>query len=248
MGDLDNRVAIVTGAWRGIGRAIVSALLAGGAKVAVNVRDVERANQAAARAGGGAFAVAADVTRAEDGEAKIGSVVERWGRLDILVNNAAFATATRFPDLGEAEWRRALDVNVTGAFLCMRAALPAMRAAGYGRVVNIASTAAKTVSTLAGAHYTASKHALLGLTRAAARELGPFGITVNAVCPGLIDTELARETASEERLAQLAAGAVPLRRIGRPDEVADLVCFVASERAGYITGAALDINGGIILV
>jgi NAD(P)-dependent dehydrogenase (short-subunit alcohol dehydrogenase family) len=137
---------------------------------------------------------------------------------------------------------------VTGAFHCLKAVLPAMRQAGFGRIVNIASTAGKTASTLAGAHYTASKHAMLGLTRTAARELGPLGITVNAVCPGLTDTELIHETAAPERLRELVATAVPVRRMGRPEEVADLVCFVASERAGYLNGAALDINGGIVLV
>jgi len=246
--ELAGRVALVTGAWRGIGRAIAEGLLLRGAKVAVNVRDQRRAEEAAQRLGADAMAAPADVTRADEVERMVAATLQRWGRLDILVNNAAYASSTRFPELDEAEWKRALDVNATGPFLTTRAALPTMRAAGYGRVINIASTAGKTVSTLAGAHYTASKHALLGLTRAAARELGPFGITVNAVCPGLTDTELVHETATDAKLAELAATAVPVRRIGNPAEVADLVCFVASERAGYINGAALDINGGIILV
>jgi 3-oxoacyl-[acyl-carrier protein] reductase len=243
-----DRVVLVTGAWRGIGRAIAAAFAARGARVAVNVRDPERASAAAAALGPDVLGVAADVTDAAAVEAMVRAVLDRFGRIDVLVNNAAFATATRLPELEPAEWRRALEVNVTGPFLCLKAVLPAMRAQAYGRIVNIASTAGKTVSTLAGPHYTASKHALLGLTRAAARELGPLGITVNAVCPGLTDTELVRETAPPERLRDLVSGAVPARRMGRPDEVAELVCFVASERAGYITGASLDINGGIILV
>ncbi|MEZ4585950.1 MAG: SDR family NAD(P)-dependent oxidoreductase [Gemmatimonadales bacterium] len=246
--ELAGRVALVTGAWRGIGRAIAQGLLARGARVAVNVRDADRADEAARSLGSGALAAPGDVRRSDHVARMVGAPLERWGRLDILVNNAAFATATRFPELEEAEWREAMEVNATGPFLTMRAALPAMREAGYGRMVNIGSTASKTVSTLAGAHYTASKHALLGLTRAAARELGPLGITVNAICPGLTDTELVQETAAPGRLEELTQTAVPVRRIGRPVEVADLVCFVASERAGYINGAALDINGGIILV
>jgi NAD(P)-dependent dehydrogenase (short-subunit alcohol dehydrogenase family) len=246
--DLTGRVALVTGAWRGIGRAIVRALLAEGARVAINVRDAERAGRAAREEGPDAMPAPGDVAQGAQVAAMVAAVVERWGRLDVLVNNAAYATGTRLPDLTEEEWRRGLDVNVTGAFLCLKAALPTMREAGYGRVINIASTAGKTVSTLGGAHYTASKHALLGLTRAAARELGPLGITVNAVCPGLTDTELTHDTAGPERVQQLVGTAVPIRRLGRPEEVADLVAYLASERSGYINGAALDINGGIILV
>jgi NAD(P)-dependent dehydrogenase (short-subunit alcohol dehydrogenase family) len=122
-----------------------------------------------------------------------------------------------------------------------------MKVNGYGRVVNISSTAGKSVSTLGGAHYTASKAGLLGLTRAAAKELGPYGITVNAVCPGLIDTELTREHATAEELAAHAR-TFPVQRLGTAGEVADLICFLASEAAGYITGASVDINGGDLMV
>ena len=129
----------------------------------------------------------------------------------------------------------------------MRAAVPAMKAQRYGRVVNVSSTAGRMVSTLGGAHYTASKTGLLGLTRAAAKELGVHGITVNAVCPGMIDTELTRESATDELLEQLARG-FPVPRLGTALEVADLICFAASEAAGYITGAAFDINGGDLMM
>ena len=122
-----------------------------------------------------------------------------------------------------------------------------MKANRYGRVVNLSSTAGKSVSTLGGAHYTASKAGLLGLTRAAAKELGPYGITVNAVCPGLIDTELTREHATPEQLAAYARG-FPVQRLGTAAEVAELICFLASEHAGYITGAVIDINGGDLMV
>ncbi len=247
MADFDGRVALVTGARRGIGRAIAEVLLERGARVAVNVRERERAVALAGELGAGAMAAPGDVSRPDEAADVVETVLEAHGRLDILVNNAAFASPTRLPELGIDEWRRAVDVNLTAPFLLLRVALPAMRDAGYGRIVNIGSTASKTVSTLGGAHYTASKHGLLGLTRAAARELGPFGITVNCVCPGLTDTGLIRETASPERLAELERTVVPVRRIGRPGEVADLVAFIASERAGYINGAAIDINGGIIL-
>ena len=173
--------------------------------------------------------------------------LDRFGRLDIIVNNAALALSTRFQDLSVDEWRRALEVNMTAPFLLIKAALPAMKQQQYGRIVNISSTAGSQLSTLGGEHYTASKTGLLGLTRAAAKELGKFGITVNAVCPGMIDTELTREHATPEVLERLAAG-YPVPRLGTALEVADLICFAASEAAGYITGASLDINGGDLMM
>jgi NAD(P)-dependent dehydrogenase (short-subunit alcohol dehydrogenase family) len=129
----------------------------------------------------------------------------------------------------------------------MKAVLPAMKTQGYGRIINVSSSAGRQVSTLGGAHYTASKTGLLGLTRAAAKELGKFGITVNAVCPGMIDTELTHENASPELLEDLATS-YPVPRLGTALEVADLICFAASEAAGYITGASFDINGGDLMM
>ena len=173
--------------------------------------------------------------------------LERFGRIDILVSNAAVARSTRFPDLTAEEWRETLEVNLTAPFLLTKAVLPTMKAQHYGRIVNIASSAGRMVSTLGGAHYTASKAGLLGLTRASAKELGKFGITVNAICPGMIDTELTHEYASPDLLDRLAAG-YPVPRLGTALEVADLICFAASEAAGYITGASFDINGGDLMM
>ncbi len=251
--DLAGRVALVTGAARGLGRAAAERLLDGGACVGLNVR---RPEQAAALAGALAgrddwgersLVLPGDVAGAATVRGLVERMVERFGRLDILINNAAAAYSTRFEQIAEEEWRRAIDVNLTAAFLCIQAAVPAMKANRYGRVVNLSSTAGKSVSTLGGAHYTASKAGLLGLTRAAAKELGPYGITVNAVCPGLIDTELTREHATPEQLAAYARG-FPVQRLGTAAEVAELICFLASEDAGYITGAAIDINGGDLMV
>ena len=243
--DFAGRVAIVTGAWRGLGRAAAARLHERGASVAVNVRDRERAEALAKEIGERAFAVPGDV--ATDGEEIARRTLERFGRIDILINNAALPLSTRFPDLTAEEWRRAIEVNLTAPFLMTKAVLPAMRAQHYGRIINISSSAGRMVSTLGGAHYTASKAGLLGLTRAAAKELGKFGITVNAICPGMIDTELTREHASDELLERLAAS-YPVPRLGTALEVADLICFAASEAAGYITGASLDINGGDLMM
>jgi len=245
--DFVGRVALVTGASRGLGYAAAARLLERGASVAVNVRDPARAEAVAAALGDRALAVPGDITGPGVPAALVAQVVSRFGRIDVLVNNAAVALPTRFESLTAEEWRRTLEVNLTAPFLLTQAAVPIMKQQRYGRIVNISSTAGRMVSTLGGAHYTASKAGLLGLTRAAAKELGRFGITVNAVCPGMIDTELTRDTAAPELLDQLAK-AYPVPRLGTAAEVADLICFAASEAAGYITGASLDINGGDLMM
>src|SRR5437667_6512673 len=245
--DFAGRVAVITGAWRGLGRAAAARLHERGASVAVNVRNSERAETLAKEIGERAFAVPGDVAAEGIPNEIARRTLERFGRIDILVNNAALPLSTRFPDLTAEEWRRTIEVNLTAPFLMMKAVLPAMRAQHYGRVINISSSAGRMVSTLGGAHYTASKAGLLGLTRAAAKELGRFGITVNAVCPGMIDTELTRGSATAEELERYARG-YPIPRLGTAREVADVICFAASEAAGYITGAVFDINGGDLMM
>ena len=245
--DFDGRVAIVTGAARGLGRAAARHLYERGASVAVNVRDIDRAEEVAESLGDRALAVPGDVAAVGKPDEIARRTLEKFGRIDILVNNAAVAETTRFPELSADEWREALEVNLTAPFLLTKAVLPTMQSQRYGRIVNVSSSAGRMVSTLGGAHYTASKAGLLGLTRAAAKELGKFGITVNAVCPGMIDTELTRESATPEFLERLAAG-FPVPRLGTSLEVAELICFAASEAAGYITGAAFDINGGDLMM
>ncbi|PYQ49639.1 MAG: hypothetical protein DMF59_13015 [Acidobacteria bacterium] len=245
--DFEGRVAIVTGATRGLGRAAAARLHERGASVAVNVRDRKRAESVARSIGERALAVPGDIAAAGIPDEIVRLTRERFGRVDILVNNAAFAHSTRFPNLTVDEWRLALEVNMTAPFLLIKAVFPIMKEQRYGRIINISSTAGRTVSTLGGAHYTASKAGLLGLTRAAAKELGQYGITVNAICPGMIDTELTHENASPELLQRLASS-FPVPRLGTALEVADLICFAASEAAGYITGASLDINGGDLMM
>jgi NAD(P)-dependent dehydrogenase (short-subunit alcohol dehydrogenase family) len=215
--------------------------------VAVNVRDRRRAESVAESIGERALAVHGDVAALGVPEDIVRRTLDRFGRVDILVNNAAMARPTRFPELSADEWRETLEVNLTAPFLFTKAVLPTMRAQNYGRIINVSSSAGRMVSTLGGAHYTASKAGLLGLTRAAAKELGKFGITVNAICPGMIDTELTHEHASSDLLERLAAS-YPVPRLGTSLEVADLICFAASEAAAYITGAAFDINGGDLMM
>lgn len=245
--DFTNRVAIVTGAARGLGRAAAKRLYELGASVAVNVRDKSRADDVASSLGDRALAVPGDVSASGAPEDIVRRTLDRFGRVDILVNNAAVARSTRFPDLSAEEFRETVEVNLTAPFLFTKAVLPTMKAQKYGRIVNISSTAGRMVSTLGSAAYTASKTGLLGLTRAAAKELGRFGITINAICPGMIDTELTHENASAELLERLAAG-YPVPRLGTAREVADLICFITSPAAGYITGASLDINGGDLMM
>jgi NAD(P)-dependent dehydrogenase (short-subunit alcohol dehydrogenase family) len=175
------------------------------------------------------------------------SVTRSLGPPTILVNAAGILRPTRFLDIPETEWDAVVDVSLKGSFLCSKACLPAMVDQRWGRIVNFSSTAGKNVSTLGGAHYTAAKAGVLGLTRALAAEVAEYGICVNAVCPGLIDTEMTYAYCSPEQLAEYVA-ATPIRRLGSPDEVAELVAFLCSERAAYITGAALDINGGQLMV
>ena len=248
--DLQNRTAIVTGAGQGMGRAVAQVLAGLGARLVINDQHGEKAEKAAAdlRASGiDALAVQADVTSAAAVRHLVDRTLDRFGAIHILINNAGILYPTRVADISEAEWDRVIAVNLKGTFLCSQAVLPAMQKAGWGRIVNFSSTAGKNISTVGGAHYTAAKAGILGFTRHLAKEIAPSGITVNAVCPGLIDTEMVRATISDDRV-QAYASSFPISRLGRPEEVADLVAFLCTDKAGYITGASLDINGGDLMI
>ena len=243
------RVAIVTGAGQGMGREVAQKLATEGARLVVNDVNPESAERTASaiREGGEAMAVPGDVTSSDDVRRMADSALERYGAIHILVNAAGVLRPTKVIDIEEDEWDWVVAVNLKGTYLCSRAVLPAMRKGGWGRIVNFSSTAGRSVSTLGGAHYTASKAGVLGFTRHVAKESAPYGITVNAVCPGLIDTEMVRATVSDEDLKTYTDG-FPISRIGQPWEVAELVAFLASDKAAYITGASLDINGGDLLI
>ncbi len=248
--EFQGKVAIVTGAGRGMGRSVAMRLAAGGASVAINDLDAEAANRVAAEltaTGANAVAVPGDVTRAKDVRGMVGDTVDALGAVHILINNAGVLRPTPVIDIEEAEWDFVVGVNLKGTYLCSRAVLPSMRSQSWGRIVNFSSTAGKNVSTVGGAHYTAAKAGILGFTRHLAKEEAEYGITVNSVCPGLIDTEMVRDTISDER-ADAYAASFPIQRLGQPEEVAELVAFLSSDRASYITGASLDINGGDLMI
>lgn len=233
-----------------MGRSTALRLAAAGASIAVNDIAVDAADKTAAvirDAGGEAVAVSGNVTSASDVSELVDRTVSELGGLHILVNAAGVLRRTAVFDMDEDEWDFVIGVNLKGTFLPSRAVLPAMREAGWGRIVNFSSTAGKTTSTLGSAAYTASKHAVLGLTRHLAMEEASYGITVNAVCPGLIDTEMVQVEVDQQRRAAYA-NSFPIARLGEPSEVAELVAFLASDRAAYITGQALDISGGDLMV
>ena len=249
MASLQGQVAIVTGAAQGMGAAIASCFAAGGAQVVVADLNKDKGRALAARlcvADGEATAFEVDVTDEARVAALIAFARTTYGEPQVLVNCAGILRRTRVEAITKSEWDLVLDVNLNGTFLCCAAVLQGMQQQGYGRIINLASSAGRSVSTLGGAHYTASKAAVIGLTRALAKELGSHGITVNAICPGLIDTEMVQDNCTPERQQEYAAS-FPIKRLGTPAEVADLARFLVTDGA-YITGACLDINGGDLMV
>ena len=251
-GKLHNQVAIVTGAAQGMGAVIAGRLAAEGAKVVLSDINLEKVAAGLPResplplADNSTLAMRTDVTKEDEVAEMVEVTVEHYGTVGILVNNAGILYPTRIDHVTKAEWDEVLDVNLNGSFLCSKVVLPIMKANQFGRIVNMSSSAGRSVSTLGGVHYTAAKAGVLGLTRGMAKEVAPFGITVNAICPGLIDTEMARENCTPEQLRAYEES-FPIPRLGTPDEVAQLIIFLATD-AAYITGASIDINGGDLMM
>jgi NAD(P)-dependent dehydrogenase (short-subunit alcohol dehydrogenase family) len=244
------KVALVTGAAGDIGRATALALAEANTTIVVADLDengVEKAVAAVRESGGEASGRDLDVTDRSRVHSVINAIRDELGPVDVLVNCAGNLKPTPVIDIPEPEWDSIVDVNLKGTFLCSQAVLPDMLSKGWGRIVNVSSTAGKNISTVGGAHYTAAKAGVLGFTRHLANEVAANGITVNAVCPGLIDTQMISDTISAERMAEYARS-FPIQRLGRPDEVAAMIRYLASDEAAYVTGAALDINGGDLMI
>jgi 3-oxoacyl-[acyl-carrier protein] reductase len=241
MPELKSRVALVTGGSRGIGKAIALVLAKAGAAVAVNYR--ERGEEAASvveaiqRSGGRATAIATDVSIAAAVQSMVHEVEERLGPIDILINNAGMAAMRGLDDITEEDFDRAIAINLKSAFLCTQAVLPGMRARRWGRVVNISSIGARTGSGAVSIAYGASKAGLEGLTRAYALRLAPEGVTVNAVAPGLVDTDMGKPLIEAGVPAR-----IPVGRPGTGDEIAQAVMLLVGD--AYITGQTLAVNGG----
>jgi len=191
------------------------------------------------------LALSVDVTRKEQIQEAVGQVLARWGRIDILVNNAGIYEVLPIEAISEEQWDRVLAVNLKGAFLCCQAVIPTMKRQGSGSIVSMASSAGKSGGTLSGAHYAVSKAGVICLTKQLARELGPHGITANAVAPGRIDTPMIHLASDEENEAFRLR--TPLGRLGTPEDVAGAVVFLVSDEASFITGEIVDVNGGLLI-
>jgi len=244
---MTNRTALITGASRGIGRACALALSEAGARVALAARNIEALNQLAEEIrarGREAHAVALDLANSDSIKEAAASAVKQFGRIDILVNNAGVTKDGLSMRMKKDDWESVLTTNLTGAFLMTQQVMPSMMRERWGRIINISSITGET-GNAGQSNYVASKAGLIGLTKSLAQELGSRGITVNAIAPGFIETDMTQGLSQE--LKDKLLGAIPLKRFGKAEDVAAAVRFLASEEAAYITGATLDVNGGLAM-
>ena len=245
---LDGKVAIITGAGRGIGRAIALALARDGADVVVNDVDLQSAEATADKVramGRRALPIKADVSVEEEVIKMVKTALKAFGKIDILVNNAAIFSSISLEDITEEKWDKTMKINLKSVFLCSQAVMKFMKRQRSGKIVNIASLAGKVGGIVAGADYAASKAGVICLTKSLAKQLASYSINVNAVAPAWIETDMMKDWPKETKEAVLRQ--IPLGRFGKPEEVAEAVVFLASDGAGFITGATIDINGGILM-
>lgn len=242
-----SQIALVTGAGQGLGLAIAGRLQAAGFKVALTDHRLDLARQAAATLDpDSVLPLQLDVTRKQDFEAALAAVVAHWGELHVLVNNAAMTRTTPVMEIEADEFDAVLATNLRGTLFGCQVMGAHMARAGYGRLINMASLAGQNGGTATGAHYACSKGAIVTLTKIFARELGPAGVTVNAVSPGPLDLPSVHAIVPADKLAQIVQG-IPVRRLGDPQFVADLVVRLAGVDAGFVNGATWDVNGGLFM-
>jgi 3-oxoacyl-[acyl-carrier protein] reductase len=246
---LKDRTAFITGAASGIGRAIAETFAENGANVTIADIDLEAANRVADEiraAGGKAIAVRADVSSPESVATAVQATVKAFGGIDILVNNAGICPMKTFEDIPLDEWERVLAVNLTGAFICAQAVTPHLKKSKQGRIINVGSVAGRIGGLAVGAHYSVSKAGIMCLTKVLAKALAGYGITANSISPGTTETALTAGWSPETK--ETLRQQIPLRRLGKPEEMAAAALYLASDGASYVTGATLDVNGGLTMI